>query len=191
MFGYRVGLKPLIIMGWPKWQLESEATKAATKETEKERFKELEEQRDFDKLNPTEKRRKVFSDLSKEDQVNLLKKGGLSRRQVNRLTKEEDRVDKLMDLQNKKQFDKDMEAIRQGNDIEEPKIERPKKVESKYSKEMQKRMKPLEDMDKFEQNDLLRKLGLTRKQVGRLKSEKSRVLEIIKLQDTKRKNSLK
>ena len=184
-------MKPLIIMGWPKWQLESEATKAATKEAEKERFKELEEQRDFDKLNPIEKRRKVFSDLSKEDQVDLLKKGGLSRRQVSRLTKEADRVDKLMDLQNKKQFDKDMEAIRQGKDIEEPKIERPKKAESKYSKEMRKRMKPLEDMDKFEQNDLLRKLGLTRKQVGRLKSEKSRVLEIIKLQDKKRKNSLK
>ena len=31
-------MKPLIIMGWPKWQLESEATKAATKEAEKERF---------------------------------------------------------------------------------------------------------------------------------------------------------
>ena len=184
-------MKPLIIMGWPKWQLESEATKAATKEAEKERFKELEEQRDFDKLNPTEKRRKVFSDLSKEEQVDLLKKGGLSRRQVSRLTKEEDRVDKLMDLQNKKQFDKDMEAISQGKDIEEPKIERPKKAESKYSKEMQKRMKPLEDMDKYEQEALLRKLGLTRKQVGRLKSEKSRVLEIIKLQDKKRKNSLK
>ena len=84
-----------------------------------------------------------------------------------------------------------MEAIRQGKDIEEPKIERPKKAESKYSKEMRKRMKPLEDMDKFEQNDLLRKLGLTRKQVGRLKSEKSRVLEIIEFQDKKRKNSLK
>jgi len=56
---------------------------------------------------------------------------------------------------------------------------------------MQKRMKPLEDMDKYEQEALLRKLGLTRKQVGRLKSEKSRVLEIIKLQDKKRKNSLK
>ena len=184
-------MKPLIIIGWPKWQLESEATKAATKEAEKERFKELEEQRDFDKLNPTEKRRKVFSDLSKEEQVNLLKKGGLSRRQVSRLTKEADRVDKLMDLQNKKQFNKDMEAISQGKDIEEPKIERPKKAESKYSKEMQKRMKSLEDLDKFEQVDLLRKLGLTRKQAGRLKSEKSRVLEIIKLQDKKRKNSLK
>jgi hypothetical protein len=55
-------MKPLIIMGWPKWQLESEATKAATKEAEKERFKELEEQRDYGKLDPTEKRRKALKD---------------------------------------------------------------------------------------------------------------------------------
>ena len=184
-------MKPLIIMGWPKWQLESEATKAATKEAEKERFKELEEQRDFDKLNPIEKRRKVFSDLSKEDQVDLLRRGGLSRKEVSRLRKETDRVDKLIDLQNKKQFDKDMEAISQGKDIEEPKIERPKKAESKYSKEMQKRMKSLKDLDKFDQVGLLRKLGLTRKQTGRLTTEERRVLEIIKLQDKKRKDSLK
>ena len=184
-------MKPLIALGWPKWQLMSEEDTKKEKEDKKERFKNLEEQRDFDKLNTAEKRRKILSNLSKEEQVALLRKGGLTRKQVSRITREAERVDKIMDMQNKEQFDKDMEAISQGKDIKEIKIERPKKEENKYSKETQKRMKRLNDMVKAEQVDLLRDLGLTRKQVGRLKSEKSRVLKIIELQDKKRKDSLK
>ena len=169
----------------------SEEDTKKEKEDKKERFKNLEERRDFDKLNTAEKRRKILSDLSKEEQVALLRKGGLTRKQVSRITREAERVDKIMDMQNKEQFDKDMEAISQGKDIEEIKIERPKKEENKYSKETQKRMKRLNDMVEAEQVDLLRDLGLTRKQVGRLKSEKSRVLKIIELQNKKRKYSLK
>ena len=184
-------MKPLIALGWPKWQLMSEEDTKKEKEDKKERFKNLEERRDFDKLNTAEKRRKILSDLSKEEQVALLRKGGLTRKQVSRITREAERVDKIMDMQNKEQFDKDMEAISQGKDIEEIKIERPKKEENKYSKETQKRMKRLNDMVEAEQVDLLRDLGLTRKQVGRLKSEKSRVLKIIELQNKKRKYSLK
>ena len=185
-------MKPLIIMGWPKWQLESEATKAATKEAEKERFKELEEQRDYDKLDPTEKRRKALKDLSKKEQVDMLWNAGVTKTELKSLTKEADRIDKLMDIQNKKQFDKDMEAISRGEEIGEPvKIEKPKKEKNKYSKAMQARMKVLKDLSKAEQVDFLWNAGVTKTQLRGLNSEESRILKIIELQNKKRKNSLK
>ena len=120
-------MKPLIIMGWPKWQLESEATKAATKEAEKERFKELEEQRDFDKLNPTDQRRAVLKKLSKKEQEEVLwNSGALTRKQIRNLKTEANRVDKIMALRDKKQFEKDMESLSKGGDIlPTPKVKRP------------------------------------------------------------------
>ena len=185
-------MKPLIIMGWPKWQLESEATKAATKEAEKERFKELEEQRDYDELDPTEKRRKELKDLSKEEQVDMLWNAGVTKTELKKLTKEADRVDRLMDIQNKKQFDKDMEAISKGEEIGEPvKIEKPKKEKNKYSKAMQVRMKVLKDLSKAEQVDFLWNAGVGKTELKKLNSEESRILKIIELQNKKRKNSLK
>ena len=107
-------MKPLIALGWPKWQLMSEEDTKAEREKAKERFKELEEQRDYDKLDPTEKRRKVLKDLSKKEQVDMLWNAGVSRTEIKGLSKEADRIDKLMDIQNKEQFDKDMEAISRG-----------------------------------------------------------------------------
>ena len=41
----------------------------------------------------------------------MLWNAGVSRTEIKGLSKEADRIDKLMDIQNKEQFDKDMEAI--------------------------------------------------------------------------------
>ncbi len=74
----------------------------------------------------------------------MLWNAGVSRTEIKGLSKEADRIDKLMDIQNKEQFDKDMEALSQGKDIEEsPKITRPKKEKKKYSPAMEKRRKKL------------------------------------------------
>ena len=132
-------MKPLIALGWPKWQLMSEEDTKAEREEAKERFKVLKEDKEYNELNPTEKRRKVLKDLSKKEQVDMLWNAGVSRTEIKSLSKEADRIDKLMDIQNKEQFDKDMEAISRGEEIGEPvKIEKPKKekkeVQSGYGK---------------------------------------------------------
>ena len=121
-------MKPLIALGWPKWQLMSEEATEKEREEKKERFKELKKDKEFKELNPTEQRRSVLKKLTKKEQVDILWNSGLSKTQIRKLTKEADRIDKIMGLQDKKQFDKDMEALSRGEDIEEmPKIERPKK----------------------------------------------------------------
>ena len=185
-------MKPLIALGWPKWQLMSEEDTKAEREEAKERFKGLKEDKEYDQLNPTEKRRKALKDLSKKEQVDMLWNAGVSRTEIKGLSKEADRIDKLMDIQNKKQFDKDMEAISRGEEIGEPvKIEKPKKEKNKYSKAMQARMKVLKDLSKAEQVDFLWNAGVTKTQLRGLSSEESRILKIIELQNKKRKNSLK
>jgi hypothetical protein len=121
-------MKPLIALGWPKWQLMSEEDTEKEREEKKERFKELEKDKEFQELNPTEQRRSVLKKLTKKEQIDILWNSGLSKTQIRKLTKEADRVDKIMGLQDKKQFDKDMEALSRGEDIEEmPNIERPNK----------------------------------------------------------------
>jgi hypothetical protein len=185
-------MKPLIIMGWPKWQLESEATKAATKEAEKERFKKLEEQRDYDELNPEEKRRKELSDMSKAEQELELRKYGLLSRDLSKLNTEGLRIDKIMEFQNKEQFDKDMELISEGEEIgklSEPKIKSEK--EKKYTRDMLKRRDVLRDLKKQQQIDTLRKYGLKSRDTDKLRTEDMRITKIIEFQDKKRKNSLK
>jgi len=185
-------MKPLIIMGWPKWQLESEATKAATKEAEKERFKGLEDKAEIDALNPEEKRRKVLSDMSKAEQELELRKYGLLSRDLSKLSTEGLRVDKIMEFQNKEQFDKDMELISEGKEIgklPEPKIK--SKKEKKYTRDMLKRRDVLRDLKKQQQIDTLRKYGLKSRDTDKLRTEDMRITKIIEFQDKKRKNSLK
>jgi hypothetical protein len=128
-------MKPLIALGWPKWQLMSEEATEKEREEKKERFKELKEDKEFKELNPTEQRRSVLKKLTKKEQIDILWNAGLSKTQIRKLTKEADRVDKIMGLQDKKQFDKDMEALSRGEDIEEmPNIERPNKNRKKSLK---------------------------------------------------------
>ena len=185
-------MKPLIALGWPKWQLMSEEDTKAEREEAKERFKGLKEDKEYDQLDPTEKRRKALKDLSKKEQVDMLWNAGVSRTEIKGLSKEADRIDKLMDIQNKEQFDKDMEALSRGEEIGEPvKIEKPKKEKKKYSPAMEKRRKVLKDLSKQEQVDSLWNRGLSKSEIRELTSEESRINKIIELQNKKRKNSLK
>ncbi len=117
---------------------------------------------------------------------------GMTRTQIRNLSKESERIDKIMGIQDKKQFDKDMEAISKGEDIEEmPKIERPKKEKKQYTPAMQKRRKVLKDLSKQEQIDFLYENGMFKSKIKELTTEESRIDKIIELQNKKRKTSLK
>ena len=120
-------MKPLIALGWPKWQLMSEEATAKEREDKKERFKELEADKEFQELNPTEQRRSVLRTLDKKEQEEILWNSGvLTRKQIRNLKTEANRIDKIMALRDKKQFEKDMESLSQGGDIlPEPKVTRP------------------------------------------------------------------
>ena len=122
----------------------------------------------------------------------MLWNSGVSKTEIKKLSKEADRIDKIMGLQDKKQFDKDMEAISRGEDIEEaPKIERPKKEKKQYKPAMEKRRKVLKDLSKAEQVDFLWNNGLSKTEIRGLNTEESRIDKMIELQNKKRKNSLK
>tara|TARA_R110001592_G_scaffold232858_1_gene490391 strand:- start:254 stop:3163 length:2910 start_codon:yes stop_codon:yes gene_type:complete len=120
-------MKPLIALGWPKWQLMSEEATAKEREEKKERFKELEADKEFQELNPTEQRRSVLKALDKKEQEEILWNSGvLTRKQIRNLKTEANRVDKIMALRDKKQFEKDMESLSKGGDIlPNPKVTRP------------------------------------------------------------------
>ena len=192
-------MKPLIIMGWPKWQLESEATKAATKEAEKERFKKLEgekerktENEEFSELDETERRRLLLTDMTKKEQVAKLYEYGLIRWQVNELDTEGKRVDKLMGLQDKEQYEKDIESLGKGEEIKNSDVPTKRRPDPKvYSKEETAKRKKIEKLSKAEQVSMLYEYNLKRWQVNELSSEESRINKIIELQNKKRKNSLK
>jgi len=192
-------MKPLIIMGWPKWQLESEATKAATKEAEKERFKKLEgekerktEKEEFSKLDKTERRRLLLTDMTKKEQVDKLYEYGLKRWQVNELDTEGKRVDKLIGLQDKEQYEKDMESLSKGEEMKASDVPTTRKPEPKvYSKEETAKRKKIEKLSKAQQVSMLYEYNLKRWQVNELSSEESRINKIIELQNKKRKDSLK
>ena len=120
-------MKPLIALGWPKWQLMSEEDTQKEREEKKERFKELEADKEFQELNPTEQRRSVLKALNKKEQEEILWNSGvLTRKQIRNLKTEANRVDKIMALRDKKQFEKDMESLSKGGDIlPAPKVTRP------------------------------------------------------------------
>ena len=65
--------------------------------------------------------------LDKKEQEEILWNSGvLTRKQIRNLKTEANRVDKIMALRDKKQFEKDMESLRKGGDIlPEPKVTRP------------------------------------------------------------------
>jgi hypothetical protein len=120
-------MKPLIALGWPKWQLMSEEDTKTEREEAKERFKGLEADKEFKKLNPTDQRRVVLKKLSKKEQEEILWNSGvLTRKQIRGFKTEANRVDKIMALRDKKQFEKDMESLSKGGDIlPTPKVKRP------------------------------------------------------------------
>jgi len=110
--------------GWDKWSLglydpkfmteeEVAANKAARKEQLKKE-KAAKKKAIVDSFNmdmgPQEKR-EVLKVLTKKEQVDSLWNMGVSRREINRLQKEEARIEKIIQLQNKRQFNRDMLKI--------------------------------------------------------------------------------
>ena len=96
-------MKPLIIMGWPKWQLESEEATAANRKAKKDRLKAAEEKEELDSLSEEEKVTKVLMDLKKEEQVKILISLGISKKFIReKLSKEKDRVKHIEKMRAKK-----------------------------------------------------------------------------------------
>lgn len=56
-------------------------------------------------------KREVLKVLTKKEQIDSLWNMGVSRKEINRMKKEEDRIEKIISLQNKKQFNEDMLKI--------------------------------------------------------------------------------
>ena len=99
--------RPFLAVGYPEWQLEQAAGDKKGKEAfeaEKERRKNIKKENKIKEersaLSGDELRRYDLKKLKKEEQVDILfNKYKLSKKQINRLTKEEDRINKIMSLE--------------------------------------------------------------------------------------------
>jgi hypothetical protein len=110
-------MKPLIVMGWPKWQLESEKTTAANRKAKKDRLKAAEEKEEWDSLSEEEKGTKVLMDLKKDEQVKILISLGVSKKLIReKLKKEEDRVQAIKELRDMKNKENKKDSLRNKKD---------------------------------------------------------------------------
>ena len=151
-------------MGWPKWTLSTKAESDLERAEDKAEIKEIKEKEEFDAMTPLEQKTKALEDLKKFQQVDSLKAYGLTDKEIRLLTKEEDRINKILSLEGQEK-----KGLAPADAIEEE----------------------LYDLKKQQQVDSLTKYGLTKKQIRLLKYEEDRVKAIIKLQNKKRKKSLK
>jgi len=121
-------------------------------------------------------------DLSKQEQVDLLKSLDVSDKEIKGLKKEKDRTDKIAELykDNSKLID---DFIKESESKPKEKKEK-KKVELSKSEKYE---KSLFKMKKQEQVNRLMELGLTNRKIKTLKYEKDRVEMIIKLENKKSK----
>jgi len=151
-------------MGWPKWTLSTKAESDLERAEDKAEIKTAKEKEEFDAMTPLEQKTKALEDLKKFQQVDSLKAYGLTDKEIRLLTKEEDRINKILSLEGQ-----DKKGLAPADAVEEE----------------------LYDLKKQQQVDSLTKYGLTKKQIRLLKYEEDRVNAIIKLQNKKRKDSLK
>ena len=99
--------RPFLAVGYPEWQLEQAAGDKKGKETfeaEKERRKNIKKENKIKEergdLSGRELRRYDLKKLRKEEQVDILyNKFKLTKTEINRLKKEEDRINKIMSLE--------------------------------------------------------------------------------------------
>jgi len=126
---------------------------------------------------------KELFDLSKQEQIDLLKSLDISDREIKNLKKEQNRTDKIAELykDNSELID---DAIKTSKTA--PKKERVRKEEVKLSKSEQ-HEKDLYKMKKKDQVNLLLEYGLSSRKIKTLKYEKDRVEMIIKLENKKSK----
>jgi hypothetical protein len=154
-----------MIMGWPKWTLSTKAESDLERKEDKTEIKEAKEKAEFDAMTPLEQKVKALENLKKFQQVDSLKAYGLTDKQIRLLTREEDRINKILSLEGS---------------------------EKKGLTPADKAEEELYDLKKKQQVDSLTKYGLTKKQIRNLKYEEDRVKEILRLRKKKkRENSLK
>jgi hypothetical protein len=151
-------------MGWPKWTLSTKAEIDEERTVEKAKIKTAKGKEKFDTMTSLEQKTEALTDLKKFQQIDSLKAYGLTDKEIRLLTKEKDRVNKIISLEGQEK-----KGLASADAVEEE----------------------LYDLKKQQQIDSLTKYGLSKKQIRLLKYEEDRVKTIIKLQNKKRKNSLK
>ena len=147
-------------MGWPKWTLSTKKESDLERKEDKAEIKEAKEKAEFDAMTPLEQKTKALEDLKKFQQVDSLKAYGLTDKEIRLLTKEEDRVNKILSLEGS---------------------------EKKGLTPADKAEEELYDLKKKQQVDSLTKYGLTKKQIRDLKYEEDRVNEILRLRKKQKK----
>ena len=147
-------------MGWPKWTLSTKKESDLERKEDKTEIKEAKEKAEFDAMTPLEQKTKALENLKKFQQVDSLKAYGLTNKEIRLLTREEDRINKILSLEGS----------------EKKGISPADKAEEK-----------LYDLKKKQQVDSLTKYGLTKKQIRDLKYEEDRVNEILRLRKKQKK----
>ena len=147
-------------MGWPKWTMQSKAESDLERKEDKAEIKEAKEKAEFEAMTPLEQKTKALEDLKKFQQVDSLKAYGLTDKEIRLLTKEEDRINKILSLEGS---------------------------EKKGLTPADKAEVELYDLKKKQQVDSLTKYGLTKKQIRDLKYEEDRVNEILRLRKKNKK----
>ena len=147
-------------MGWPKWTLSTKAESDLERKEDKTEIKEAKEKAEFDAMTPLEQKTKALEDLKKFQQVDSLKAYGLTDKEIRLLTREEDRINKILSLEGS---------------------------EKKGLTPADKAEEELYDLKKKQQVDSLTKYGLTKKQIRDLKYEEDRVNEILRLRKKQKK----
>jgi len=198
-----------MLLGWNTWDLgikdpdivslggdikekkkEQKKKETEIKREEKKRTKLKEKYPDkTDEEIEVEVKSKELFDLSKQEQVDLLKSLDLSDKEIKKLKKEKNRTDKIAELykDNSKLIDGALETSKtKPKETKEEKKERKKKKEVKLSKS-EKYEKSLFKMKKQEQINKLLELGYSPRKINTLKYEKDRVEMIIKLESKKSK----
>ena len=165
-----------LLLGWPKWQLEGR--KEEEKKGKRSYFPQslltekayLQEQKEI-------KEQKIFK-LKKEEQVKMLDSLGVDKKEINSLKLEKDRVNKILQLQNKPKSDSTKTKATSYKPSTKTTIR--KKI---IKDERTKRQARLYKLSKQNQIDTLTSLGVTPAVIKTLKYEEDRVRQIEKLYD--------
>jgi hypothetical protein len=88
-----------MVMGWPKWTLITSKDLEEDRKEQKESLKIAKSANELKQLSAPQLRNKELKDLKKDQQIDTLKKYGLSTRQIKLLKYEQQRIDKIKELQ--------------------------------------------------------------------------------------------
>jgi hypothetical protein len=191
-----------LLMGWNTWDLgikdpdlvalgeEIKERKKQEKKMEREK-KKYEEKRDkleekYPDKTPEEidsalKSKELFV-LNKKEQIDLLKKLGVSNEEIKNLKKEKDRTDKITEF-----YKDNTKLINNAIKTSKSKPKKEKEEEKIELSKFEKRKKDLIKMKKQEQINILLELGYSSRDMYLLKYENDRVNKILELEKKKSK----